>query len=287
MGHHPRPLLLFLLLVLECMMPVQSSSEPWPYDPVLALRLVKFAFASYEYEYDKIPAWNCSCCLLLDKVTEPVYFNSTEKNLFGFVAKDNVLGGATVVSFRGTVNTSLRNWIQDLDASHLEPYNGDPSIAVHKGFFDDYAALRDQVHQLVLSHESSRVFVTGHSLGAALATLCALDLQVSFPDMTVSTISYGTPRSGNSAFSEYYANVLGGRSWRVVHWKDIVPSLPPQVLGFMHTPQEAFYDKSFNLIATCEEAESKHCSDSVIADSIMMHLSYFNMSHYDCRPNAN
>ena len=55
---------------------------------------------------------------------------------------------------------------------------------VHKGFKGSYFTMRDEIHSIVRrgaekeDMANSRVFFTGHSLGGALATLCALDCSV-------------------------------------------------------------------------------------------------------------
>jgi predicted lipase len=71
--------------------------------------------------------------------------------------------------------------------------------------------------------------VTGHSLGAALALLCAADLKRSgVVGSGIKLYDYGSPRVGNRAFANYMYNLLGsGAVMRVVHAKDAVPHLPP------------------------------------------------------------
>jgi hypothetical protein len=275
--------MLFRVFVLCAYVAVVSAQEAVPYNETLALRLVEYAFASYTTAsgFPKVAAWNCSCCKRLEGVEGVSVFNSTENVLFGFtVQKDAFLEGAGVVSFRGTLATSLKNWIQDLHASKTAPY-GNKTFKVHKGFYDDYLSLRSQiVSQIKLL---KRVYVTGHSLGAAMAQLCALDLRDSFPEMEIVAVySYGTPRVGDKDFVGYYESRIGAVSWRVVHWRDIVPRLPPRTLFFEHTNNEAFYSESFNLLSICNIPESKNCSDGIIGDSVADHIDYFNLTHYDC-----
>jgi hypothetical protein len=54
--------------------------------------------------------------------------------------------------------------------------------SAHTGFYDTYLSVRGQVHAAITSYTSqykaTSIEVTGHSLGAALAQHCALDLVV-------------------------------------------------------------------------------------------------------------
>ena len=72
---------------------------------------------------------------------------------------------------------------------------------------------------------------TGHSLGGALATLCALDVQYNFPDKQVSCYTFGSPKVGNSYFKDSF-NKRVPQTYRFVNSADTVPALPPG--GFEH-----------------------------------------------------
>jgi len=276
--------LVVLVLALVVGVPASLSAEASSYDPVLARHLVLYAFAAYQSPstYETLLEWDCPCCHQLPDAKPVGLVNDTAAQLFGFVARDTAMD-ATVVSFRGTVQ-NLENWLEDLHVSKTTPYPWHPEAKVHKGFFDAYSLLRAQVHALVEQSGSSSVYVTGHSLGASLAQLCALDLQLSYPSRRVTIVSYGTPRTGNSVFSSFYDLALGGRSVRVVHWKDVVPGVPLKAMGFYHTGKEAFYSQSFELLTFCEQAEDPRCSDGVLSDSISDHLMYFNLTHHLCQP---
>ena len=84
------------------------------------------------------------------------------------------------------------------------------------------------------------VFVTGHSLGGALATLFACELGRSARgpaaarrrDVTVTMYNFGSPRVGDGAFCDAY-NAFVPDSVRVVNRADLVPTLPA-LLGYRH-----------------------------------------------------
>jgi hypothetical protein len=80
------------------------------------------------------------------------------------------------------------------------------------------------------------VFVTGHSLGGALATLFACELgrsaKMGRRNVTVTMVNFGSPRVGDGAFCDEY-NAFVPDSVRVVNRGDLVPTLPA-LLGYRH-----------------------------------------------------
>lgn len=72
------------------------------------------------------------------------------------------------------------------------------------------------------------VWITGHSLGGALATMAAARLigdGVLEPEEIAGVYTFGQPRVGDAAFAHDYA--LAGRHFRVVHDNDVVTRVPP------------------------------------------------------------
>ncbi len=49
--------------------------------------------------------------------------------------------------------------------------------------------------------------------------------------------TFGQPRVGNLAWEQLFQEHVV-ESWRFTHNRDIVPSLPPRLLGFHHVPRE-------------------------------------------------
>ena len=70
-----------------------------------------------------------------------------------------------------------QDFIQDLKFAELLPLSNCADCAVHKGFHEDYFALRPQIVSALNGVDTSGgVYITGHSLGAAMAVLAAFDL---------------------------------------------------------------------------------------------------------------
>jgi triacylglycerol lipase len=99
---------------------------------------------------------------------------------------------------------------------------------------DAYRApqIRLRLQSLVLPGVK-RIAICGHSLGAALAVLCAADMQAAFPDRQVEVILFGCPRVGNRNFCEHYNRVVPN-TLRVENGNDIVTKVPPKIFGYRH-----------------------------------------------------
>jgi hypothetical protein len=128
----------------------------------------------------------------------------------------------SVLVFRGTKG-KLTTWLSNLRA-HQTRWLG--AGQVHSGFLHLFQEIWPGVREQ-LSRTTSPVFFTGHSLGAAMATLAA----ALYPPEALYT--FGSPRVGNAAFAASLAHV---RVYRVVNRCDIVAAMPPSVmtLEFVH-----------------------------------------------------
>jgi triacylglycerol lipase len=128
-----------------------------------------------------------------------------------------------VFAFRGTQPTEFNDIAADLKAwKHKSKTKG----MVHDGFYDELNKLWKDVENYPT--KGKHVFITGHSLGGAMATLCASRMcSVSQPML----ITFGSPRVGNSNWIR--AN-NGVGHWRFVNNNDVVPKVPPALLGFRH-----------------------------------------------------
>ncbi|KAF1328893.1 hypothetical protein FI667_g6455, partial [Globisporangium splendens] len=121
---------------------------------------------------------------------------------------------------------------------------------VHSGFWKAYASVRDElkeVTRLILDENPGvTVYVTGHSMGGALAILAAYDLAVNF-SMKVNMYNFGGPRVGNPSFCRHY-NKCVATSYRVVMDGDIVPGVPKFWGLYQHVGTEIAIDLEGNLI---------------------------------------
>lgn len=149
-----------------------------------------------------------------------------------------------ILAFKGT--TSSANMITDLKV-HLSNFTGMVSSSlqhtkasisenlwnkakIHTGFLKAYTSIShqviDEVRQMLLKGERP-IFLCGHSLGGALATLCAADLHLSLsvPTSTISVSTFGSPRCGNRFWASMYDQIIQ-RHWRFEVETDIVTKVP-------------------------------------------------------------
>ncbi len=98
---------------------------------------------------------------------------------------------------------------------------------MHRGFASALAGVWDQVPAAVREAGPARpLFVSGHSLGAALAQLAALRLAGHGADVA-GVYVYGSPRVGNAAFRTKYDAALGARTFLHINHEDVVATVPP------------------------------------------------------------
>ena len=143
-------------------------------------------------------------------------------------------GDIIIVAFRGS--QQLKDWLTDFNAFNVVyPYENDESkIKVHKGFINAYKSVRAQVHKFIKKHEKiKKIFVCGHSLGGALATLCAIDIQYNFNPISIECYPSGNPKVGNKAFVKSY-NKRVPNTIRTYMRTDLVPNMPPSWLQVMY-----------------------------------------------------
>jgi len=148
--------------------------------------------------------------------------------------------GDVAVAIRGT--RGIWEWIHDVNF-FLVPC---PFLAAgghtEDGFTEMYESLRTDVAEgsttfvaeignLAFPRTVGLVTVCGQSLGGALATLLALDLTANgrAPFNQPAAYTYGSPRTGDSAFAATY-NQAVMTSHRIANRLDIVPQLPPPPL---------------------------------------------------------
>ncbi|MFO0915927.1 MAG: lipase family protein [Pirellulales bacterium] len=129
----------------------------------------------------------------------------------------------TVVAFRGTDFNEVSDWIANLGRSATDTPHGQ----VHKGFYFAYQSMKHQVDAILTERDTTRLWVTGHSLGGALALMCAYDLEDVEQRRLNGVITFGQPMVARQEFADYIDMLLIGRYARFVNREDIVPKVPP------------------------------------------------------------
>jgi len=137
-------------------------------------------------------------------------------------------GDTAILAFAGTDPIDLANWITNFDA-RLGPAGS------AKGYETATAIVWPELKaRLQRLPAGTRVFVTGHSLGGALAVLIARNIVNEQVAGVAAVYTFGMPRAGNRDFADKYNSALGARTFRLVHGDDLVPTVAPSFLDFRH-----------------------------------------------------
>lgn len=161
----------------------------------------------------------------------------------GFFAGTNDFA---ILAFRGAEKDNSRDIETDLDAIPIseDPLGGRSAGRVHQGFQRYLSSVWATVTQLVSDyrsgHKQQEICITGHSLGAAIATLAFHQLQ----DARVSLYTFGCPRVGTQAFCDDLMETTRTRGcYRVVDNQDFVTHVPFHLglLGYKHPSCTVFW----------------------------------------------
>jgi predicted lipase len=167
-------------------------------------------------------------------------YSNLGTDVTGYVALDPV-HKLIVVSFRGSY--SIENWITNLDFITVST-NLCTGCTAHRGFWQSWLDARSTVtatvHQLSASNPTYQIVTTGHSLGGAIATLAAADLRNLGYQVTL--YSFGAPRVSSARLANYITSQPGG-NYRITHWNDPVPNIPPIILNFAHVSPEYYINR--------------------------------------------
>jgi triacylglycerol lipase len=132
-----------------------------------------------------------------------------------------------VLAFRGTTNFS--DWKTNLNGGR-EPLRPGSLIHVHRGFLSAYRCCEHEIAKAVDALPGSRgLYITGHSLGGALAQIASAALE---RDTLAACYTFGSPRVGTERF-DYEVKCP---HYRLVNNWDIVPGVPPATpWGYWHS----------------------------------------------------
>jgi hypothetical protein len=152
-----------------------------------------------------------------------------KRKLFGFVAiKDR----EAFIIIRGT--RTAYEWYNNAAIKYNEyiSTDGDGKKKIWgvttKGFYSIYTDLREEIKEALkkLEEKFDSIFVAGHSLGGALATLTIPDLiDLGIPKYKITVYTFASPRCGDRELTNNLNN-SGVKHWRIANTEDIVPTLP-------------------------------------------------------------
>lgn len=132
------------------------------------------------------------------------------------------VGSDIVVAFRGT--DSLHDWLLNGRMDKVD-YNGG---RCHAGFKIAADAIRGSVDWYIRNHGPRAVYLTGHSLGGAMAVLLSILVQPKH------VVTFGCPRVGDAMF----VDSLRSEIVQYVTPADKVAWLPPASFGYRHATRK-------------------------------------------------
>jgi subtilisin family serine protease/pimeloyl-ACP methyl ester carboxylesterase len=164
-------------------------------------------------------SWGFSECRTID-------VNETQ----AFVASSS---DVVILSFRGT--ESLGDWLGNLRLLSSSRRYG----KVHSGFLAGYLLARAEIAAALQQAGAADkpLFITGHSLGGALAAIFAAEDWETFNVSGIYT--FGQPRTGKAGFRSFIDSKYPYRYFRFVNDDDVVPRVPP---GYEHVGELIHFD---------------------------------------------
>jgi len=193
-----------------------------------------------------------SACVRIAQIVDAMYIFST-----AYLVQSQC-GRAAILCYRGTELTNLGNWLEDADIGSDAIALGSDVLAVHSAFYRNVCATRLAVineldlalqgrslldPQKSVEHPLEALYVTGHSLGGAMAVLFSLSLAAAAEHRGMAArlraiYTFGQPLAIGEPLPEV-ARELGSKVFRHVNARDLVPSLPPAAWGhFVHIGAE-------------------------------------------------
>jgi len=159
-------------------------------------------------------------------------------------------GRVVVLAYRGTEPANIGNWIADADVGSAAMKCGDTLLRVHAGFYRNMRATRWQVIEELrkaaagksllddgrdVEHPMEALYVTGHSLGGAMAVLFALSIACDESSRDVAErlraiYTFGQPLTVGEALPPSVA-AIGEKTFRHVSSRDVIPALPAAAWG--------------------------------------------------------
>jgi triacylglycerol lipase len=147
------------------------------------------------------------------------------KSTQAFLAKNDEFA---VLSFRGTQQDKWEDIQTDIDVIREKTVDG----KVHVGFKTAFDDVKDLVLEALRNNIGDKMplYITGHSLGAALATVATKELEAEFADQLAACYTFGSPRVGDGQ----YEKSIKAPVYRIVNATDIVTLLPFFLGTFAH-----------------------------------------------------
>jgi len=181
-----------------------------------------------------------------DDVELALFISKLDSGAFTLIERFSVMGTQAflavnsyyaVLAFRGT-ESKWQDIQLDINISRKRTEEG----WIKSGFYDAYELVASQIKAKLSELGNRPLYITGHSLGGALAVVATQDLEISgYKDYIAACYTFGSPRIGKADFGGNIQSPV----YRVVNHLDIVTFLPMSAMGFIHVGDMRYLDKGY------------------------------------------
>jgi len=153
-------------------------------------------------------------------------FYAQETDTQAFLAQSSE--GYAVLAFRGTETGKRQDVRIDAKALRVSVLEG----RIHGGFRVAYDSVAKDIEKSILKLNGIPLYVTGHSLGAALATVATQRLEHNprTREIIAACYTFGSPRVGDTHYDMEFKSPI----YRIVNTADIVTIIPLLAMGYIH-----------------------------------------------------
>lgn len=237
---------------------VPASAVPFGDPPCLTESFMQEVLAAKQRTYDPrlayalavISTWSYSDLLTLKRKLH--FYGFPKKIIKPFLVSNHALfvvatayvvrsqrGRLAIIAFRGTEPINLASWLTDADV--ITTKLKDTQGHVHNGFLANLEAVWDGIASELKrvrkdGNPVEAIYITGHSLGGAMAVLAAAKLMTTeWASKLLGVYTFGQPAVGDEAFAAWASGQFGDLLFRHIYNRDIIPRLPPFSTGkFSH-----------------------------------------------------
>ena len=202
------------------------------YEPTNAYWMAKFSELSYYSKEDNSPdveAIKSTLHSIDEKFSDVQGFSNKSSQGIVINHEDFI-----VAAFRGT--DEIADWLDNLNVSSQPSALGN----IHTGFYKALMDIWPQMKSCIRSfrralddHPGKSLWLTGHSLGGALATLAAATL-IEADETFYGAYTFGSPRVGDRVFARNFNVEVKNKVFRFQNNNDLVSRIPTRMMGYSH-----------------------------------------------------
>ena len=178
---------------------------------------------------------------------------SNGAGLDGYIASNDAM---ILIVFRGTDVYHLKSLLADVNVVPAwNDFLKRPLVYVHSGFKTAFDQFRPHIRSFLdddkarTGNSGKKVWIVGHSLGGAMATMAAAWLSTQTDYGVQGVITMGAPSVGSAGFRDEYNSRLGTRHYRIINQEDPVSrALAPPAFAAVGQLQYIHHDGTHQIV---------------------------------------